>query len=91
MGRHQTAGDSRADAEAVWTLRGWYDSLPVPPVSTEYAVPACPRCHAQRPIDYGAKIGCGECGYLWRAAVAEPPLSPRERYQARRRLDEAER
>ncbi len=52
------------------------------------AVPHCPRCGAQRPIDYGSRVGCGSCGALWQAGQDEPPLGPKERAEARRRLDE---
>jgi hypothetical protein len=82
MGRHH------ADTDASRVLRDWYDSLPVPAMPARHAVPSCPRCGAARPIDYGSRIGCGECGHLWQAGADEPPLSPRERYDARRRLDE---
>ena len=34
----------------------------------------------------GAQTVCGDCGFV--GYLAEPGLSPRERYAARRRLDE---
>jgi hypothetical protein len=81
MGRHC------ADTDAIRVLREWYASLPVPTAPPNAGVPTCPRCGARRPIDYGSRIGCGECGNLWQSGQDEP-LGPRERCDARRSLDE---
>jgi hypothetical protein len=47
----------------------------------------CPRCGADRAVDYGAQVGCGRCGACWQAdahlVVELPP--PRA---TRRRRDE---
>lgn len=50
-----------------------------------YAV-VCPGCGGTCRVE-GKTAVCGDCGAV--GFVAEPGLSPRERYAARRRLDEA--
>jgi hypothetical protein len=60
----------------------------------EYWRPApaalCPRCGTDQSSSYGAQRSCGRCGTVWQDDVPEAPMIPRERYQARRRLDEAQ-
>jgi DNA-directed RNA polymerase subunit M/transcription elongation factor TFIIS len=61
----------------------------------------CPRCGSELVVDYQAQLGCGHCGATWQAdaSLTERPYQPangqaadeadqRERYWARRRLDE---
>lgn len=57
----------------------------------------CPRCGADRTVTFSTDYACGRCGHVWphgRPApvtvpvTTEPALSPKERYQTRRRLDE---
>jgi hypothetical protein len=87
MGRHASeepgAWDIRSDAEAIRALRDWYANLPesAPPT----APVLCPRCGSTGAVSFGAQYSCNHCGRVWQA---EPPLSPRERHTARRRLDE---
>jgi rRNA maturation protein Nop10 len=49
------------------------------------AEPTCPACGALCWVD-GVQYVCRDCGGAGR--LVEPALSPRERYAARRRLDE---
>jgi len=82
---HRDSGPDPAGDLHAWyrEMRSWYAVEPAADV------PTCPRCGAQRPIDYGAKVGCGSCGWLWQnGAASEPALSPVERFRARRRLDD---
>lgn len=45
----------------------------------------CASCRGPCHVD-GAQAVCADCGFV--GYLAEPGLSPRERYAARRRLDE---
>src|SRR5262245_56794286 len=56
-------------AYSPWDGLGWVPAAR--PAPAGYTVPVCGRCGAQRPISYGAKIGCGECGHLWQADPSE--------------------
>lgn len=60
------------------------------------AIPVlCPRCGADRAVLLGVDYGCGRCGAAWPVEPPalprlglSPPLDERDRYTARRDLDD---